>query len=60
MPPAIVAGTETVVFYSLFLVFPSYAFELFATMALLVLLNVALRLRWAWGYLRAPALHGTS
>jgi phosphatidylglycerophosphate synthase len=47
MPPAIIAGTETVVFYSLFILFPSLVSGLFAAMALLVLFNVALRLRWA-------------
>lgn len=54
MPPGIVAGAETVLFYSLFLLLPAYAPELFVVMALLVLLNVAFRLRWAWGYLHAP------
>ncbi len=54
MPPGLVAGTETVVFYSLFLAFPTYAPALFVAMAVLVLLTVGLRLRWAWGYLHAP------
>ncbi|MEO8089921.1 MAG: CDP-alcohol phosphatidyltransferase family protein [Gemmatimonadales bacterium] len=48
MPPAIVAGAETVVFYSLFLLVPAWAAGLFWLMGSLVLLNVGLRLAWAW------------
>lgn len=48
MPPAIVAGAETVVFYSLFLLVPAWAPGLFWLMGSLVLLNVGLRLAWAW------------
>ena len=47
MPPGIVAGTETVVFYTLFFLMPSRQAMLFTSMALLVLVNVALRLHWA-------------
>jgi phosphatidylglycerophosphate synthase len=48
MPPAIVAGTETVVFYSLFLLVPAWATQIFWLMGSLLLLNVVLRLVWAW------------
>jgi len=48
MPPGIVAGAETVVFYSLFLLVPAWAPALFWLMGSLVWLNVVLRLAWAW------------
>lgn len=48
MPPGIVAGAETVVFYSLFLLAPAWAPALFWLMGSLVWLNVVLRLAWAW------------
>jgi phosphatidylglycerophosphate synthase len=47
MPPGLVAGTETIVFYTLFFLMPSYQTELFLAMAALVFVNVALRLSWA-------------
>jgi phosphatidylglycerophosphate synthase len=47
MPPAIVAGTETVVFYSLFLLVPAWAPPLFWVMGILLLGNLVLRLDWA-------------
>lgn len=47
MPPGLVAGTETVLFYTLFLLLPQYAATFFTVMALLVLVNVAMRLTWA-------------
>ncbi len=48
MPPAIVAGAETVVFYSLFLLVPAWAPLLFWLMGILLLGNILLRLVWAW------------
>jgi phosphatidylglycerophosphate synthase len=47
MPPAIVAGTETIVFYSLVLLVPAWAPPLFWLMGILLLCNVVLRLVWA-------------
>jgi phosphatidylglycerophosphate synthase len=47
MPPALVAGTETIIFYSAFLLFPSRLTWLMTAMALLVSLNVVQRLAWA-------------
>ncbi len=47
MPPAIVAGTETVVFYSLFLLVPTWAPPLFWLMGILLVCNIVLRLAWA-------------
>lgn len=48
MPPGLIAGTETVLLYSLFLLLPMYAAQLFWLMGGLVLANVGLRLGWAW------------
>jgi len=48
MPPGLVAGAETVLFYALFLAFPAHLATLFAVMAALVAVNVAQRLAWAW------------
>ena len=47
MPPGIVAGAETVVFYALFLLLPEHVTTLFAVMAVLVGVNVVQRLAWA-------------
>jgi len=47
MPPGIVAGAETIVFYVLFFLMPARLAILFTIMAVLVLANVALRLHWA-------------
>lgn len=48
MPPGIVAGTETVLFYSVFLLVPAWRSHGFLIMALLVMVNVGQRLWWAW------------
>ncbi|MEP6780656.1 MAG: CDP-alcohol phosphatidyltransferase family protein [Gemmatimonadaceae bacterium] len=47
MPPGIVAGAETIVFFSLFFLLPQYLDQLFSAMALLVAANVVQRLVWA-------------
>ena len=52
MPAALVAGAETIVFYSLFFLLPQYQVALFSTMALLVAANIVQRLVWA--YKRLP------
>jgi len=52
MPPGLVAGTETVVFYALFLLWPAQQVVLFWAMSTLVLGNVVLRLGWAKRHLR--------
>ncbi len=53
MPPALVEGTETVVCYSAFVLFPDAAPWLFTAMATLVAVNVVQRLVWASRNLRA-------
>ncbi len=55
MPSGLVAGTETVVFYTLFLVWPARQIELFWLMSALVGINVILRLLWARRHLESPA-----
>lgn len=52
MPPGIVAGAETVVFFSLFLLLPDRLALLFTLMAALVLVTVGQRAAWAWVVLR--------
>lgn len=47
MPTGLVEGTETIVFFALFMLFPGALVPLFGSMAALVLLNVAQRLLWA-------------
>ena len=47
MPPALVAGAETVVLYALFLAFPARLPTQFAIMTALVAANVVQRLVWA-------------
>ena len=48
MPPALVAGFETVVFFALFFVYPDSLTLLFGIMSGLVGVNIILRLIWAW------------
>ncbi len=47
MPPALVAGFETVVFFSLFFMFPGHLATLFGAMSVLVGINIVQRLLWA-------------
>lgn len=47
MPPGLVAGTETVILYSCFFLFPRRLAELFALMAGLVGVTIAQRVVWA-------------
>ncbi|MEO8227146.1 MAG: CDP-alcohol phosphatidyltransferase family protein [Gemmatimonadota bacterium] len=47
MPPGLIGGTETVVFYTLFMLLPSLVTPLFLGMAALVLVNVIQRLVWS-------------
>ena len=47
MPPALVAGFETVVFFGLFFAFPAHLVLLFGAMSVLVGINVIQRLLWA-------------
>ncbi len=47
MPPALVAGFETVVFYALFFLFPHKLALLFGIMSALVGINIVQRLLWS-------------
>lgn len=51
MPPALVEGTETILIFSAFIVFPAFAPWIFAAMAILVTVNVVQRLAWALRHL---------
>ena len=55
MPPALVAGAETIVFFSLFFLLPQYQPQLFSAMAFLVVVNIVQRLIWAHRALPAPS-----
>lgn len=55
MRPALIEGTETIVFFSAFILFPQVAPWLFGAMAALVAFNVLQRLRWAARHLPARA-----
>lgn len=48
MPPGLVAGAETVVFFSLFLLFPAHLVLLFLLMGAGVMINIVQRLVWAY------------
>ena len=47
MPPGLVAGTETIIFYALFLLWPAMLVPLFLTMSALVVVGIAQRVIWA-------------
>lgn len=51
MPAGIIEGSETILFYGLFFLFPEHMVVLFGLMAILVLLTALQRLIWAVGYL---------
>jgi len=47
MPAGLIAGTETILFYCLFILLPQYLSLLYTIMGILVLLTVGQRLLWA-------------
>jgi len=51
MPAGLIEGAETIVFYTLFYLFPGYLASLFFLMALLVLFTAAQRVWWAYRHL---------
>ena len=58
MPSGLVAGFETILFFSAFLLFPSQVITLFIIFSILVLVTVLQRLIWAGQKLRQPAVEG--
>ncbi|MCQ3979886.1 MAG: CDP-alcohol phosphatidyltransferase family protein [Anaerolineae bacterium] len=56
MPAGLIGGTETVIFYSLFLLWPLSLVPLYLLMAGLVLVTVGQRLVWASRHLREKAV----
>jgi len=59
MPSGLIAGFETILFYSAFLLFPSQVITLFIIFSILVSVTVLQRLIWAVQKLRQPAVEGT-
>jgi phosphatidylglycerophosphate synthase len=47
MPAGLIGGVETIVFYTLFILFPGYLVWLFSLMGALVVVTILQRLRWA-------------
>jgi phosphatidylglycerophosphate synthase len=47
MPAGLIGGTETIIFYTLFLIWPHYLVPLYLLMSGLVLVTVGQRLVWA-------------
>ena len=54
IPPGLIGGTETIVFYAAFLLWPDQMSRLFMLMACLVLVGVAQRVWWARTNLSQP------
>jgi phosphatidylglycerophosphate synthase len=52
MPTGLIEGFETIVFYSLFLLFPAWASELFWVFSALVAVSALQRVVWAWRHLK--------
>lgn len=52
MPSGLIGGTETILAYSLFMLFPAKMSLLFYLFAALVMVTVGQRLLWAWRMLR--------
>ena len=52
MPAGLIGGTETIVFYTVFILFPSYLTFFFVVMAVLVFFTVVQRLIWAVKHLK--------
>ena len=52
MPGGLIEGTETILFYTMFLLFPGSSVYVFMLMGLLVVATVGQRLVWAMEYLR--------
>ncbi|MCA9874220.1 MAG: CDP-alcohol phosphatidyltransferase family protein [Anaerolineales bacterium] len=52
MPVGLIGGTETIVFYALFILFPGWYLWLFALLAALVVLTIFQRLVWAYRRIR--------
>ena len=47
MPKGLIEGTETIIFYCLFIIFPEFLPILYSLMALLVIITIFQRLSWA-------------
>ena len=52
MPSGLIEGAETIVFYSLFFLLPSYTAYLFAVLAVFVFFTAGQRVAWAYANIR--------
>ena len=57
MPSGLIEGTETVLFFSLFIALPNHLSRLFQLMTALVVVTIGQRLLWAKRYLREEPRH---
>jgi len=48
MPPALVEGSETMIFFTLFIIFPGYLTLLYGIFTIGVIANIVQRLEWAY------------
>jgi len=48
MPPALIEGSETMIFFTLFIIFPSYLTLLYGIFTIGVIANIVQRLLWAY------------
>ncbi|MEZ4605660.1 MAG: hypothetical protein R2865_02330 [Deinococcales bacterium] len=48
MPAGLIEGAETILFFSLFMLFPEHLYQLFSLMATLVIITVIQRLWWVF------------
>ncbi len=51
VPSGLIGGTETILFYTAFIILPSYIFWLFGVMGSLIIITIGQRLIWARRYL---------
>ncbi len=51
MPAGLIGGTETIILYTFFMLFPSFFISLFYLMTFLVVITIAQRIHWAYHHL---------
>ena len=51
MPAGLIGGTETIILYTFFMLFPSFFIPLFYLMTFLVVITIAQRIHWAYHHL---------
>lgn len=53
MPTGLIGGTETIILYTFFMLFPSLFVPLFYLMTFLVVITIAQRIQWAYHHLQS-------